>query len=75
MQAYIASSKSLPLRRAMTLGILLSTMVSCPVYQGRHATGVGTVAITLAMAVIPAVTNTLKVMLAFRFKLPVHEGN
>jgi len=27
-------------------------------------------AITLAMAVIPAVTNSLKVLLALRFKLP-----
>ena len=60
----------------LTLGILLSTMGFVPGLP-RTATQPESalLAITLAMAVIPAVTNTLKVLLALRFKLPVHEAN
>ena len=60
----------------LTLGILLSTMGFVPGLP-RTATQPESalLAITLAMAVIPAVTNTLKVLLAFRFKLPGHAGS
>ena len=59
----------------LTLGILLSTMGFVPGLP-RTATQPESalLAITLAMAVIPAVTNTLKVLLALRFKLPAQEG-
>ena len=59
----------------LTLGILLSTMGFVPGLP-RTATQPESalLAITLAMAVIPAVTNTLKVLLALRFKLPVREA-
>ena len=55
----------------LTLGLLLSTMGFVPGLP-RTATQPDSalLAITLAMAVIPAVTNSLKVLLALRFKLP-----
>ena len=55
----------------LTLGLLLSTMGFVPGLP-RTATQPESalLAITLAMAVIPAVTNSLKVLLALRFKLP-----
>ncbi len=60
----------------LTLGILLSTMGFVPGLPRAAAQPESALfAITLAMAVIPAVTNTLKVLLALRFKLPVQEGS
>jgi GPH family glycoside/pentoside/hexuronide:cation symporter len=55
----------------LTLGVLLSTMGFVPGLP-RTATQPESalLAITLAMAVIPAITNTLKVVLALQFRLP-----
>ena len=55
----------------LTLGVLLSSMGFVP---GLPRTAMqpesALLAITLAMAVIPAVTNSLKVVLALQFKIP-----
>ena len=55
----------------LTLGVLLSTMGFVPGLP-RTATQPESalLAITLSMAVIPAITNTLKVVLALQFRLP-----
>ena len=55
----------------LTLGVLLSSMGFVPGLP-RTATQPESalLAITLAMAVIPAITNLLKVVLALRFKIP-----
>jgi GPH family glycoside/pentoside/hexuronide:cation symporter len=55
----------------LTLGLLLSSMGFIPGLPRTAAQPESALlAITLAMAVIPAVTNTLKVVLALRFRLP-----
>jgi len=55
----------------LTLGVLLSSMGFIPGLPRTAAQPESALlAITLAMAVIPAVTNTLKVVLALRFRLP-----
>lgn len=58
----------------LTLGILLSSMGFVP---GLPRTALqpesALLAITLAMAVIPAITNSLKVVLALQFKIPEPE--
>ncbi len=55
----------------LTLGLLLSSMGFVPGLPRTAAQPESALlAITLAMAVIPAVTNTLKVVLALRFRLP-----
>lgn len=58
----------------LTLGILLSTMgfvAGLPRTATQPESAL--LAITLAMAVIPAITNTLKVVLALQFRLPEPE--
>ncbi len=59
----------------LTLGVLLSAMGFVPGLP-RTATQPESalLAITLAMAVIPAITNSLKVVLALRFRLPDPEA-
>ena len=55
----------------LTLGVLLSSMGFIPGLPRTAAQPESALlAITLAMAVIPAVTNTLKLVLALRFRLP-----
>jgi len=55
----------------LTLGVLLSSMGFVPGLPRTAAQPESALwAITLAMAVIPAVTNTLKVALALQFRLP-----
>jgi len=55
----------------LTLGVLLSSMGFIPgLPRTASQPESALLAITLAMAVIPAVTNTLKVVLALQFRLP-----
>lgn len=55
----------------LTLGVLLSSLGFIPgLPRTASQPESALLAITLAMAVIPAVTNTLKVVLALRFRLP-----
>jgi len=58
----------------LTLGILLSSMGFVPgLPRAALQPESALLAITLAMAVIPAITNSLKVVLALQFKIPEPE--